>query len=169
MAATWFFTLRPVAWGGPAGYSIVAGVSMQPTLQPGDLVLTSAQADYAIGDLIAYHVPQGAAAAGSVVVHRIIGGDPVSGFVVKGDNNGTPDPWYPKARDVVGRMWASVPGVGRVLLSFRTPLVLAMTVGAVAGLWWYFSSGSPGSRDRHQIRRRWRWPNRRGHLSAADG
>jgi signal peptidase I len=139
LAVVWFFTLRPVAWGGPAGFNTVSGISMQPTFSGGDLVVTFAQSSYSVGDIVAYHVPAGAAAAGAIVIHRIVGGDPVGGFTTRGDNNRISDPWHPTEADIVGRAWFYVPGAGRMLLSLKTPIGVAATFGLIAAIWFYFA------------------------------
>jgi signal peptidase I len=155
----WFLLLRPVAFGGPASYVVVSGASMEPHLHTGDLVIAHAAADYHVGDVVAYRVPKGQALAGSLVIHRIIGGDAVTGLVVQGDNKNEPDPWRPKPSDIVGSSWAEFPGSGRVLLTLRTPFVLAVLLGGVVGLW-FFTSGSPKPRTPAARRRnrlaRWR-------------
>jgi signal peptidase len=164
----WFLTLRPVAWGGPAGYNIVSGVSMQPTLNSGDLVLSTAQQAYSVGDIITYPVPAGDPAAGAIVVHRIVGGDAQTGFITKGDNNSAADPWHPTAQDVIGRVWVYAPGVGRLFLSLRSPFVLALTLGAFVGVWWFLSSGPPEKKKPAEPHgRRFRCPSLRRQAAPA--
>jgi signal peptidase I len=141
LAVAWLVLLRPVALGGPATYAIVSGTSMEPLLHTGDLVIARAESSYAVGELVIYRVPAGQQDAGSVIVHRIIGGDGTSGFVVMGDNKPAPDPWHPKSSDIVGRSWVELAGSGRLLLVLRSPLVLATVIGGLAGLW-FLTSGS---------------------------
>lgn len=146
LIVAWFFLLRPVAIGGPASYEIVSGTSMEPQLHTGDLVIARAETTYAVGQLVVYRVPSGYPGAGSMIVHRIIGGDAAAGFIVKGDNKNEPDPWHPRLADVVGQSWIEVPGGGRLLLVLRTPLVLATVLGGLAGLWIFTSkSGDSGT------------------------
>jgi signal peptidase len=140
----WFVLFRPVAFGGPAGYEVVTGKSMEPLLHTGDLVVTQSQAAYGVGDLIVFHVPSGQPGAGSSVIHRIVGGDGIQGFTVKGDNKPAPDSWHPKASDIIGRSWIELPGSGAWLLVLRRPLVLAAIIGGLAGFW-IFTSGSGSS------------------------
>jgi signal peptidase I len=141
LIVAWFFLLRPVGLGGPASYDIVSGASMEPRLHTGDLVIAQAQSSYAVGDVVVYRVPSDHPDAGSLIVHRIIGGDAASGFIVKGDNKNAPDTWHPKASDIVGRSWIELPGSGRLLLVVRTPIVLATILGGLAAFW-IFTSGS---------------------------
>ncbi|MHB8959717.1 MAG: signal peptidase I [Candidatus Limnocylindrales bacterium] len=135
LVGVWFVLLRPVALGGPAGYEIVAGHSMEPLLHTGDLVVTQSQAVYHVGDLVVFRVPSGQLGAGSSVVHRIVGGDGTGGFTTKGDNNPSADPWHPRASDIIGRSWIQLPGSGAWLLVLRKPLVLAAILGGLFGFW----------------------------------
>jgi signal peptidase len=137
----WFVLLRPVALGGPASYVVVSGVSMEPHLHTGDLVIAQAAPTYRTGDVVAYRVPAGPA-AGSLIIHRIIGGDASSGYLVQGDNKNEPDPWKPKAIDIIGRSWLEFPGSGRLLLALRTPTTLAIVLGTLAAAWFFTSFGS---------------------------
>ena len=121
----WLVFLRPVWLGGPAGYAVVSGSSMQPTLHVGDLVLTRKQGTYAVGDVVVFRIPEGEPGAGGKVIHRIVGGSADEGFVVQGDNKNAPDLWHPTKHDIVGKMWFSAPAAGRVLAFLRDPLHLA--------------------------------------------
>ncbi len=141
VAVAWFLVFRPAMWGGPVGYDIVAGVGMEPALHQGDLVLSSVQASYAVGDVVAYHVPAGNPAAGSVVIHRVTGGDAATGFITKGDNSALADPWRPTAAQIAGRVWIDAPGIGSILLALKEPAVLALVLGILAGTWWFFTFG----------------------------
>ena len=62
----------PVALGGNTTYTIVAGRSMEPALESGDLVITRRQASYEVGDVIVYEIPAGDPGAGVKVIHRIV-------------------------------------------------------------------------------------------------
>lgn len=127
--ATWFMLLRPLALGGPATYVMVSGMSMQPTLHNGDLVVLQKQDSYGKGDVIAYAIPQGSIGAGKLVIHRIIGGTPSDGFVTQGDNRDKPDDWHPKLANVKGSLWVQLPGVGKTVSHLRTPPIFAAIAG----------------------------------------
>jgi signal peptidase I len=129
--AAWFVVLRPQALGGTAGYVMVAGVSMQPTLEPGTLVIVMRQADYEVGDVVAYRIADGDFAAGSNVIHRIVGGT-ATGFVTHGDNTTWLDSWHPSTSDVIGKVAFTIPGAVPFLLFLRSPLFLASLAAGFA-------------------------------------
>ena len=90
----------PVSWGGQMGYTVVSGHSMEPGMHTGDLVLTWRTDDYRPGEVITYFVPDGQPGAGAGVVHRIVAGDPQTGFTTQGDNRNGPDIWTPRTDDI---------------------------------------------------------------------
>ncbi len=131
LVIVWFLVLRPTALGGPASYIFVSGSSMLPTLETGDLVLLQHADDYAEGDIIAFQVPEGSPGAGSLVIHRIVGGNGEDGFVMQGDNKPAPDDWRPTQDLVEGRLWLHVSGAGRVVAWLRQPGVFAPLVAGL--------------------------------------
>jgi signal peptidase I len=130
VAVVWFVALRPVALGGPASYIVVHGYSMNGALAPGDLVVTTAQGSYSVGDAIVYRVASGAG-RGLLVVHRIVRAD-AAGYTMQGDANSYADPWRPRSSDVVGRLVVTLPGFGRFLAALANPFVLAALWGLAA-------------------------------------
>jgi signal peptidase len=124
----WAVLLRPMNLGGPVSYLVIRGDSMLPAYETGDLVIVRAATSYAVGDVVAYRVPEGELGAGRLVLHRIVGGDGTAGFVMQGDNNPAPDPWTPRSGDVAGRDWARVPGIGRLIAFVHQPAA----AGAIA-------------------------------------
>jgi signal peptidase I len=127
----WFLVMRPQMLGGPAAYVTVIGTSMQPSLQPGDLVVTMTAATYAPGDVVAYRVPDGDLAAGPQVIHRIVGGSADEGYILRGDNTNGPDLWRPRAADIVGRQWLVLPHAGSLLMLLRSPATLGAFAAAL--------------------------------------
>jgi signal peptidase I len=123
--AFWFVELRPQALGGPASYALVNGKSMLPHYKTGDIVIVHHQARYHLGQVVAYKVPKGDVGGGAQVIHRIIGGNGRTGFVVQGDNRTAPDVWHPKTADVVGSAWLHIPAGGGIVKGLHTPFVLA--------------------------------------------
>lgn len=120
----WVVVLRPVSLGGPAGYVVVAGQSMEPALYADALVLTMPAETYLRGDVVAFRVSGGAASA-PLVIHRIVDGSAKGGFRTQGDNMALPDPWLVLPEQIVGRQVAAIPGGGRLIALLRAPVVLA--------------------------------------------
>ncbi|MFN2614984.1 MAG: signal peptidase I [Actinomycetota bacterium] len=131
LVAGWFVTIRPRALGGPAGFVMVRGVSMEPTYHTGDLVVVRARPSYHRGDVIAYRVPEGDVGAGAIVIHRIVGGDGAHGFDMLGDNNPARDDWHPRDADIVGSAWLLVPRAGAILAKTQNPAMAASLAMAV--------------------------------------
>lgn len=126
LVAVWFALFRPLVLGGPAEYVIVAGHSMEPTFQTGDLAITQRRDAYAVGDVVAFKTSSG------IVIHRIVGGDGLIGYQTRGDNKPAIDLWRPRANSVLGKVWFSIPGVGTALALLRQPGVLAAIAAAIA-------------------------------------
>lgn len=130
--AFWFFALRPISLGGTANYTVIHGNSMWPLYHDGDLIITHQQSTYGVGDVVAYHVPQGEVGAGDVVIHRIVGGSATTGLNLLGDNNPNVDPWHPKMANVVGSSWLQIGRAGRLLVLLHQPLALAIVAAVPA-------------------------------------
>ena len=130
--AAWFVLLRPQVLGGPAAWILVAGDSMEPNIHQGSLVVATRREDYRVGDVIAYRVPEGNPGAGQNVIHRIIGGTAVDGFIVRGDNTSGPDIWRPRAADIVGAAWFTLADAAQMLLLARSPILIASVAAALA-------------------------------------
>ena len=130
LAVTGWLSL-PQSFGGRIAYIRVDGHSMDPTYSDGDLAVVRSQRSYAIGDPVTYRIPKGEFGAGARVIHRIIGGDGIHGFVTKGDNRTIADPWHPHTSDVVGRVVTHVSGAGDRIATLGTPVNLG---GLMAGL-----------------------------------
>lgn len=124
----WAVWLRPESVGGRFDYVIVGGRSMLPTLHGGDLVMVERQPIYRVGDIVAYHIPDGVF-RGRRIIHRIVGGNAEQGFDMRGDNNGNDDQWHPRPVNIDGKLSKRLPGAGRVVAVARTPAVLAAVVG----------------------------------------
>ena len=121
----------PQTLGGKVAYVKVDGHSMDPTYHFGDLAIVRRQSSYKIGDPVAYRIPKGEFGAGAMVIHRLIGGDGVHGYVTRGDNRTINDPWHPKTKDVVGKVRMDIPALGTEVAKFTQPIYLG---GLIAGL-----------------------------------
>ncbi len=126
----WLLLLRPTGLGGPASYIVVSGKSMEPTLYDGDLVVLKKQDSYSTGEVVTYEVPGDGPGAGTLVIHRVIGGDS-NGFKTQGDNRDTVDSWRPTSEEVRGELWFHVPKAGQALAAMREPTIAASVAGGI--------------------------------------
>ncbi len=135
------FAIWPVRLGGATSYIIVKGTSMEPKFHTGDLAVLRKQDSYRKGDIVAYRIPDRSAGAGHLVVHRIIGRSH-GGYLMQGDNRTTPDSWYPKPTDVLGKFRLLVPLPGIQFWALM-PWVCCAAIGiAVAWMLWPRHAGA---------------------------
>ena len=126
LTLTWMF-LVPVQLGGTASYVVTEGTSMLPDFEADGLVVTRAQDDYRVGEIVAYHNRE----LDAVVMHRIVEHDG-NRFVLQGDNNDYRDTFLPTEADLIGKQWVHWPGARRYLRLIRDPLTFAVLIGVVA-------------------------------------
>jgi len=148
-------TVSPAVFGGQTGWTVVVGESMLPNLHPGDLVVTHAQDDYDIGDVVVYAIPKGQAGAGVMVIHRVVGGNDTEGYLTLGDNREYRDPWRPTSSDVAGKHWRTIPQAGVAMAWLRSPLAigLAMSVGVYMLTLELMAAAEPRSAAGHALPR----------------
>lgn len=108
-----YLVAGPRELGGPAGYVVVSGDSMEPTYSDGDLVITRDRDRYRVGDIITY---QPRIEEDFPVIHRVVEVDGDE-LVTRGDNRAEDDAWAIDDEDVVGATWLHVPR-GGIALSF---------------------------------------------------
>ncbi len=93
----------------------VVSDSMVPTLNRGDLVVASG-GDINVGDIIIYSGPRS-----YPIIHRVVGVENesgITGYITKGDNNPSEDPWIVTRDEIHGKLlfWVPFLGYPRVLL-----------------------------------------------------
>ena len=112
---------------------IVLTGSMSPTIDPGDIVLLAKPTQLVphVGSIVAYTARRFDGAPVGIFTHRIIGGDASSGFIVKGDNNPTPDIQHPHVADISGVQFFTIPFLGKIM----TPKMLIILVPVLVGFW----------------------------------
>lgn len=127
-ALGWIF-LAPTQIGGSTRYMITHGISMEPMLHTGDLVVVRPASNYRVGEVVAYK----STLLHTVVLHRIRAIHD-GHYTLKGDNNNFIDPTHPTRSLLVGAMWLHIPGGGTVLNWIHKPGVAAALTGGVAVL-----------------------------------
>lgn len=124
-------------------YTITHGISMNPVYYQGDLVVVIRASEYHVGDIAKYRSTR----THEEVLHRIIGGDAVDGYVFKGDNNQSIDSDNPTADQVIGRAVFHVPKGGIWLKPVLSPTSLGMIGFLIIG------GGAASPRNRREIPR----------------
>lgn len=119
LACLWVF-FAPAQFGGQASYVIVAGASMKPQLQFGDLAIVRQTPLYQVGDVVTYRHP-----IAGPIIHRIIeqNGDR---YILKGDANDWIDSHSPTQEEIIGKLWIHLPRLGRSLQKLRSPAWLTL-------------------------------------------
>lgn len=128
---SWWVWFRPVALGGTTTLVTVSGKSMEPGMRTGDLAWVRQTDDYAVGDVVAYRVPNEGGGKGPVVIHRIVEIDPTGKFVFQGDNNDFRDPWQLRPEQITGELWLHVPNAGAVFSELRKPATAGAAMAAL--------------------------------------
>ncbi len=124
---------------------IVLTGSMQPSINPGDIVITvdPDRVVPQVGSVVAYQARQFNGTPVGVFTHRIISGNGVDGWRLKGDNNPSPDVQTPKGNDILGTVVLTIPYIG-LLLNRR---VLFTLIPLLVGLWFVFDTLRGGQRE----------------------
>ena len=112
---------------------IVLTGSMVPAINPGDLVISTSPTRLAPekGDVVIYTGKKFDGSTVASFAHRIIGGNAVSGFDVKGDNNPDPDVQKPVLSEIEGVIFLTIPLVGKLL----SPQVFILLLLCGFGIW----------------------------------
>jgi signal peptidase I len=112
---------------------VVLTGSMEPVIHAGDIVLLAPapRTQPKLGDIAAYTARRFSGESVGIFTHRIIGGDPVNGWVMKGDNNPSPDVQKPKAADMNGVVFFIIPWIGKLM----APKMLMILIPVAVGIW----------------------------------
>ena len=111
---------------------IVLTGSMAPKINSGDIVILEPTTHVTpkIGDVVAYTGKRFDGSSVGTFTHRIIGGDPISGFTVKGDANPSPDVQKPTIKDVTGKVVFVIPSIGKFLMPKNLMIIAPIALGA---------------------------------------
>jgi signal peptidase len=125
------FTCANVA--GLVDSRVVLTGSMIPSINPGDLVISASPTHLMPdkGDVVIYTGKKFDGTTVASFAHRIIGGNAVSGFEVKGDNNPNPDVQKPVLSEIEGVVFLTIPLVGKLL----SPQVFILLLLCGFGIW----------------------------------
>ncbi|CAB4626151.1 unannotated protein [freshwater metagenome] len=125
------FTCANVA--GLVDSRVVLTGSMIPSINPGDLVISASPTRLKPdkGDVVIYTGKKFDGTTVASFAHRIIGGNAVSGFEVKGDNNPNPDVQKPVLSEIEGVVFFIIPLVGKLL----SPQVFILLLLCGFGIW----------------------------------
>ncbi len=126
----------PSLIGAEESYVVLSG-SMEPELQPGDVVVVRSvsPAEVQEGDIITFRRDGGGGAGNDMVTHRVIEKRTTDDGVVyrtKGDANEDPDQALVSHSQVIGEVWFHIPFVGRLFFFIKRPLVQGLLI-AVPG------------------------------------
>jgi len=110
---------------------IVLTGSMEPVIKAGDIVLLAPtpRTQPELGDIAAYTARRFSGESVGIFTHRIIGGDPVNGWLMKGDNNPTPDVQKPKTEDISGVVFFVIPWIGKLMAQKMLMILIPVGVG----------------------------------------
>ncbi len=139
----WYF-LAPSQIGGQADYVTIRGVSMEPVMHKGDLVILRKKDHYEVNDIAAYRSED----VRQVVLHRIVARDG-NRFIMKGDNTNGPDRQRPLESELIGAKWVQLDGMGTWLNRAREPKYSAL----LAGLAVLLAGGTAGAAHSRRHRR----------------
>lgn len=112
---------------------VVLTGSMEPVISAGDIVLLAPapRTQPKLGDIAAYTARRFSGESVGIFTHRIIGGDPVNGWIMKGDANPSPDIQKPKEEDMNGVVFFIIPWIGKLM----APKMLMILIPVGVGIW----------------------------------
>jgi len=103
---------------------VVKGISMEPTIYAGDILIIKGAADVSVielQDVIVFHSPY---EWNTLIVHRVVeitSSHDQLAFKTKGDNNSLPDPWLVPEENVAGIVLQKIEHIGRVVNVIQSP------------------------------------------------
>jgi signal peptidase len=107
LVAWFFYQGLAIAVNTPMPLVSVVSHSMEPILHVGDLLFVIGTNDPKVGDIIIYDNPD----VSMNIVHRIVQ-KMDNGFIIKGDNNFSPDPGIVTKEQIKGKVVFAIPLLG---------------------------------------------------------
>ena len=106
------------------GKAVVVTGSMEPAIEPGDMIIFREQEDYEVGDVVVFE-------AENFVTHRIIEATE-NGFITQGDANNVDDGEVLREQ-MIGKVVLIIPKAGHVVDFFKSPFgILVLVIGLLA-------------------------------------
>jgi signal peptidase I len=128
------FAFGAVAWHDGYRMYVIHTGSMQPTLNPGSLIIdkpVGARTALKPGEIITFrHSDQ----TTDVVTHRFVSYTATGLINTKGDANETADPWQIRPPQVTGAEAYAIPELGYLVVFLRQPSGVAAVMTALLGL-----------------------------------
>lgn len=131
VASAIILTFAALSVAGVVKARVVLTGSMSPTINAGDIVLLAPPSRLTpeIGEIATYTGRRFSGEAVGLFTHRIIGGDAVTGFTMKGDANAAPDVQRPTVADISGVVFFVIPFLGHLLSTRMLLIFIPMLIG----------------------------------------
>lgn len=142
-------------WDKPMIFSSIRSNSMYPLFQRSDMILIKGISDkdmVNIGDIVVFKVEEGSLSSQGWIVHRIIEGDELSGYITKGDANDYTDQssggnsrikkeWITSKVLTIGKQPLKIPLIGYLSLwmeklqtNLYTIPIIAVVLAVIVGI-----------------------------------
>ena len=124
------FVGAALPWVGNYQIMTVLSGSMEPAINPGDVVVVSPQENYETGEIITFTT-----GGDTPTTHRLVDTKVTEGelaYITKGDANPTEDMSDVREEDILGAAVFSIPLLGYVVEFARTPLGFVLLIGLPA-------------------------------------
>lgn len=109
---------------GLKSFVVISG-SMEPAIPTGSIIYTVEKSFYNEQDVIAFNQDD------RIITHRVVGIEVLGNeifYTTKGDANSTEDSSLVNRDDVVGATMVHVPYIGKIIMSFKTPVGFAIGI-----------------------------------------
>jgi signal peptidase len=118
IASALLITFIALSLSGVVQARVVLTGSMAPEIKAGDVVLIKPQngKEPTIGDVVTYTARRFDGTPVGSFTHRVVGGNSIKGYVLKGDANLNPDLQKVKVSDIVGTAIFIIPFIGKILI-----------------------------------------------------
>jgi signal peptidase len=118
VASALLITFIALSLTGVVQARVVLTGSMAPQIKAGDVVLIKPQngKEPTIGDVVTYTARRFDGTPVGSFTHRVVGGNSIKGYVLKGDANLNPDLQKVRVSDIVGTSIFVIPFIGKILI-----------------------------------------------------